>query len=198
VLLIQGDTRKPERDFIPEPDGHVYASDLIQQVVDLNNGIYLDDELQNAMPSDFCIGVAGYPEKHYASPNMQNDLKYLKLKQDKGADYIVTQMFFDNQSFFDFVKRCREAGITLPIIPGLKPLTSAKQLTILPQIFYVDLPMELTKEVEKCKTNEEVLQVGIEWTIQQSKELMEFGIPSLHYYSMGKSDSVYEVAKALF
>lgn len=129
---------------------------------------------------------------------MQTDLKYLKLKQDKGADYIVTQMFFDNQPFFDFVKKCRAAGITLPIIPGLKPITSSKQLTVLPQLFHVDLPMELTKEVEKSKTNEEVLQVGIEWTIQQSKELMEFGIPSLHYYSMGKSDSVYEVAKALF
>lgn len=198
VLLIQGDTRKPEREFVPEPDGHAYASELIEQVVDLNKGVYLDEELENAQPSDFCIGVAGYPEKHFAAPNMQTDLKYLKLKQEKGADYIVTQMFFDNQSYFNFVDRCRENGITLPIIPGLKPITSIKQLTILPQLFHVDLPMELTAELEACKNNEEVRQVGIEWTIAQSKELMQYGVPSLHYYSMGKSASVYEVAKALF
>ena len=198
VLLIQGDTRKPEREFVPEPDGHAYASELIEQVVDLNKGVYLDEELENAQPSDFCIGVAGYPEKHFAAPNMQTDLKYLKLKQEKGADYIVTQMFFDNQSYFNFVDRCRENGITLPIIPGLKPITSIKQLTILPQLFHVDLPMELTAELEACNNNEEVRQVGIEWTIAQSKELMQYGVPSLHYYSMGKSASVYEVAKALF
>ncbi|WP_428236964.1 methylenetetrahydrofolate reductase [Gracilimonas sp.] len=198
VLLIQGDTRKPEREFKPEPGGHAYASELIEQVVDLNNGVYLDEELENAKPSDFCIGVAGYPEKHFAAPNMQTDLKYLKLKQDIGGDYIVTQMFFDNNCYFEFVEKCREAGITLPIIPGLKPITSKKQLTILPQLFHVDLPMELSKAIEECKTKEEVVQVGIEWTIQQSKELMAFGVPSLHYYSMGKSISVYEVAKELF
>ena len=198
VLLIQGDTRKPEREFVPEPDGHAYASELIEQVVDLNKGVYLDEELENAQPSDFCIGVAGYPEKHFAAPNMQTDLKYLKLKQEKGADYIVTQMFFDNQSYFNFVDSCRENGITLPIIPGLKPITSIKQLTILPQLFHVDLPMELTTELETCSDNEQVRQVGIEWTIAQSKELMQYGVPSLHYYSMGKSASVYEVAKALF
>ena len=147
VLLIQGDTRKPEREFVPEDDGHAYASELIGQVVDLNKGIYLDEELENAKPSDFCIGVAGYPEKHFAAPNMETDLKYLKLKQDKGAHYIVTQMFFDNQQYFNFVEKCRENGITLPIIPGLKPITSSKQLTILPQLFHVDLPMELTKEL---------------------------------------------------
>lgn len=198
VLLLQGDTRKPEREFVPEPGGHAYASELIEQVVDLNNGIYLDEELENAKPSDFCIGVAGYPEKHFAAPNMDTDIKFLKLKVDKGACYIVTQMFFDNQFYFDFVKKCREAGITVPIIPGLKPITSKRQLTILPQLFYVDLPMELTKELEKCETKEEVKQVGIEWTIAQSKELVEFGVPTLHFYSMGKSGSVYEVAKELF
>lgn len=198
VLLIQGDTRKPEREFVPEPDGHAYASELIEQVVDLNKGVYLDEELENAQPSDFCIGVAGYPEKHFAAPNMQTDLKYLKLKQEKGADYIVTQMFFDNQSYFNFVDSCRENGITLPIIPGLKPITSIKQLTILPLLFHVDLPMELTTELETCSDNEQVRQVGIEWTIAQSKELMQYGVPSLHYYSMGKSVSVYEVAKVLF
>lgn len=198
VLLLQGDTRKPEREFVPEPGGHAYASELIEQVVDLNNGIYLDEELENAKPSDFCIGVAGYPEKHFAAPNMETDLKFLKLKVDKGACYIVTQMFFDNQHYFDFVKKCREAGIKVPIIPGLKPVTSKRQLTILPQLFHVDLPMELTKELEKCDTNEQVKQVGIEWAIAQSKELVEFGVPTLHFYSMGKSGSVYEVAKELF
>lgn len=198
VLLIQGDTRKPEREFVPEPDGHAYASELIEQVVELNNGVYIDDELENAQPSDFCIGVAGYPEKHFAAPNMQTDLKYLKLKQEKGANYIVTQMFFDNQHYFDFVEKCRKNGITLPIVPGLKPITSIRQLTILPQLFHVDLPMDLTVELEKCNNNAEVRKVGIEWTIAQSKALMEYGVPSLHYYSMGKSASVYEVAKELF
>jgi len=198
VLLIQGDTRKPEREFIPEPDGHAFASELIEQVVELNQGHYLDEDLENAQPSDFCIGIAGYPEKHFAAPNMQTDLKYLKLKQDKGAHYIVTQMFFDNKNYINFVDQCREYGITLPIIPGLKPITSIRQLTILPQLFHVDLPMELTKELEKCKNSDEVRRVGVEWTIKQSKELMEFGVPSLHYYSMGKSASVFEVAKELF
>ncbi|SMO36203.1 methylenetetrahydrofolate reductase [NAD(P)H] [Gracilimonas mengyeensis] len=198
VLLIQGDTRKPEREFVPEPGGHEYASDLIEQVVDLNNGVYLDEDLENAQPSDFCIGVAGYPEKHFAAPNMETDLKYLKQKVDKGGCYVVTQMFFDNQHYFDFVKKCRALGIDAPIIPGLKPITSKKQLTILPQIFHVDLPVELTSEVEKCSSREEVRQVGIEWAIAQSKELMEFGVPTLHFYSMGKSDSVYAIAKELF
>lgn len=198
VLLIQGDTRKPEREFVPEPDGHAYASELIEQVVDLNNGIYLDQDLENATPSDFCIGVAGYPEKHYSAPNMETDLKYLKLKTDKGGDYIVTQMFFDNRAFFNFVEKCREAGITKPIIPGLKPITSLKQQTLLPQLFHVDIPVELSRELDKCKDNDAARQVGIEWAVSQSRELMEAGVPVLHYYSMGKSRSVYEVAKQLF
>lgn len=198
VLLIQGDTRKPEREFVPEPDGHAYASELIEQVVDLNKGIYLDQDLENATPSDFCIGVAGYPEKHYSAPNMETDLKYLKLKADKGGDYIVTQMFFDNRAFFNFVEKCRNAGITKPIIPGLKPITSLKQQTLLPQLFHVDIPVELSRELDKCKDNDAARQVGIEWAVTQSRELMEAGVPVLHYYSMGKSRSVYEVAKQLF
>ncbi|MEO1022721.1 MAG: methylenetetrahydrofolate reductase [NAD(P)H] [Bacteroidota bacterium] len=198
VLLIQGDTKKPEREFVPEPDGHEFASDLIEQVVCMNNGRYLDDELENANPTNFCVGVAGYPEKHFAAPNLETDLHYLKQKVEKGGDYIVTQMFFDNKRFFDFVARCREAGITVPIIPGLKPITTIKQVTMLPQIFHIDIPVDLSKEVLACKTNEEAKQVGIEWCIAQSKELMEAEVPSLHYYSMGKSKSVYEVAKALF
>ncbi|MBL3657349.1 methylenetetrahydrofolate reductase [NAD(P)H] [Fulvivirga sediminis] len=198
VLLLQGDAIKSESMFVAENGGHKYASELIEQVVKMNNGQYQDDELLNANHTDFCIGVAGYPEKHFAAPNLKVDLKYLKMKVDMGADYIVTQMFFDNSKFCDFVKQCREAGINVPIIPGLKPLTTKRQLNILPRIFYIDLPEELADAVDKCKTNEEVKQVGIEWTIQQSKELVDFGVPVLHYYSMGKSKSVYEIAKELF
>lgn len=198
VLVLQGDVRKPDREFVPEPDGHAYASDLLEQVVELNNGIFLDDDIENATPSDFCIGVAGYPEKHVTAPNMETDLRYLKMKVDKGADYIVTQMFFDNQKYFDFVSNCREAGIEVPIVPGLKPLTTRKQVTLLPQLFHIDIPEELSKEVEKCKDNAAARQVGVEWAVKQSKELVEFGVPTLHYYSMGKATSVLEVAREIF
>jgi methylenetetrahydrofolate reductase (NADPH) len=198
VLVLQGDVRKPDRQFIPEPGGHAYASELLGQVVDLNNGKYLDGDIENAMPSSFCIGVAGYPEKHETAPNMESDLRYLKQKVDGGAEYLVTQMFFDNQKYFDFVARCREKGIDIPIIPGIKPITTKRQITLLPQLFNIDLPDELTKELEKCSDNEQARKVGTEWCIQQSKELIEFGVPSVHYYSMGKSTSVYEVAKEVF
>ncbi|MEP1150548.1 MAG: methylenetetrahydrofolate reductase [NAD(P)H] [Balneola sp.] len=198
VLVLQGDVRKPDRQFVPEPDGHAYASELLGQVVDLNKGTYLDGEIENAMPSDFCIGVAGYPEKHETAPNMESDLRYLKKKVDGGADYIVTQMFFDNQKYFDFVNRCREIGIDIPIIPGIKPVTTLRQITLLPQLFNIDLPEALTKELEKCTNNDAAREIGREWTIQQTKELVEFGVPSVHFYSMGKSTSVYEVAKEVF
>ncbi|MFA5668456.1 MAG: methylenetetrahydrofolate reductase [NAD(P)H] [Balneolaceae bacterium] len=198
VLVLQGDVRKPDRQFVPEPDGHAYASELLNQVVNLNKGIYLDDEIDNATPSDFCIGVAGYPEKHETAPNMESDMRYLKKKVEGGADYIVTQMFFDNQKYFDFVKMCRDNDINVPIIPGIKPVTTKRQITLLPQLFNIDLPEALTKELEKCMDNAQARQVGTEWAIAQSKELMAFGVPSLHYYSMGKSTSVYEVAKEVF
>ncbi len=198
VLVLQGDVRKPDREFVPEPDGHAYASELLEQVVNLNNGIYLDDEIENAQPSNFCIGVAGYPEKHTTAPNMETDLRYLKMKVDGGADYIVTQMFFDNQKYFDFVKACRNVGIKVPIVPGVKPITTLRQITLLPDLFHIDIPEALTSELEKCKDNDAARQVGIEWCIQQSKELVDFGVPTLHYYSMGKSLSVYEVAKEVF
>jgi len=198
VLVLQGDAIKTEGTFVHEPGGHRYASDLLRQVKNMNEGKYLDEELLNATPSNFCIGVAGYPEKHFAAPNLKADLKYLKMKVDLGADYIVTQMFFDNQQFFRFVEACREIGINVPIIPGLKPLTTKRQLNVLPRIFYIDIPEELSDEVEKCKDNEEVRQVGVEWSIKQSKELMDFGVPVLHYYSMGRSTSIYKVASALF
>ena len=198
IMVLQGDARKPDRDFKPEEGGHTYASELLEQVVELNRGIFLDDELEQAHHSDFCIGVSGYPEKHMAAPNLELDMKYLKQKVDKGADYIVTQMFFDTQKYIDFVTKCREMDITIPIVPGLKPVTSLRQLTILPQIFHIDLPFDLTNALEKAKNNDQAKEIGIEWAIQQSKELIEFGVPTLHYYSMGKSESVYKVAREVF
>ena len=198
IMVLQGDARKPDRDFKPEEGGHTYASELLEQVVELNRGIFLDDELEQAHHSDFCIGVSGYPEKHMAAPNLELDMKYLKQKVDKGADYIVTQMFFDTQKYIDFVTKCREMDITIPIVPGLKPITSLRQLTILPQIFHIDLPLDLTNALEKAKNNDQAKEIGIEWAIQQSKELIEFGVPTLHYYSMGKSESVYKVAREVF
>ena len=198
VLLLQGDAIKTEAVFVPESGGHKYASDLLGQVVDMNQGKYLDEDLLNANPTDFCIGVAGYPEKHFAAPNLKTDLKYLKMKVDMGADYIVTQMFFDNTKYFQFVKKCREAGINVPIIPGLKPLTSKRQLNVLPRIFYIDIPEELADAVEGCKDDKQVREVGIAWSVKQSRELMKFGVPVLHYYSMGKSDAVLKIATELF
>lgn len=198
VLVLQGDAIKNEGRFTPDPDGHRYASELLEQVVRMNNGIYLDDTLQSPNPSSFCIGVAGYPEKHFAAPNLKTDLKYLKLKVDLGAEYIVTQMFFDNQKYFDFVKSCREAGITVPIIPGIKPITTKAQASILATTFHIDIPEDLADEVEKCEDNKAVKEVGIKWAVQQSKELIKFGVPTLHFYSMGKSDPIYRIAKELF
>jgi len=198
VLVLQGDAIKTEAKFMPEPEGHKFASELLTQVKSLNNGIYLEDDLENASATDFCIGVAGYPEKHFDAPNLKSDLRYLKQKVYLGADYIVTQMFFDNQKYFDFVDKCRAIGITVPIIPGLKPITTKGQLNTLSRVFYIDIPEDLSDAVEKCMNNTEAKNVGIEWSIQQSKELIAYGAPVLHYYSMGKSDSVYQIAKELF
>lgn len=198
VLVIRGDAIKSEARFIPDPEGNNYAIDLLHQVVDMNKGVYLDDDLQNAAPTDFCIGVAGYPEKHFEAPNIKTDMKYLKQKVEDGADYIVTQMFFDNQKYFDFVDKCRAAGIDVPIIPGLKPITTVKQATILPSIFHIDLPEDLSDAIEACKNNEQAREVGVEWAVQQSKELIDYGVPTLHFYSMGKAEPVYRIAKELF
>ena len=198
VLIIRGDAIKSEARFIPDPEGNNYAIDLLHQVVDMNKGIYLDDELQDAAPTDFCIGVAGYPEKHFEAPNIKTDMKYLKQKVEDGADYIVTQMFFDNQKYFDFVDKCRAAGIDVPIVPGLKPITTVKQATILPSIFHIDLPEDLADAIENCKDNAQAREVGVEWAIQQSKELIDYGVPTLHFYSMGKAEPVYRIAKELF
>ena len=196
VLVLRGDPIKSETYFKPNEGGHSYASELLQQVNQMNKGIYLDDELKNSASTDFCIGVAGYPEKHFEASNMRSDIHFLKKKVEAGADYIVTQMFFDNQQYFDFVNLCRENDITIPIIPGLKPISTPKQLTLLPHRFHLNMPNPLVDEVLKCKTNEQVRQVGVEWAIQQTKELIEFGAPCIHFYTMGKSDNVQKIVGA--
>jgi len=198
VLALRGDPIKAEGRFIPEHNGNAYATDLIQQISNLNKGIYVEDGILNASCTNFCIGIAAYPEKHYEAVSFDSDFQYLKQKVELGAEYIVTQLFYDNSKFFAFEKRCREMGITIPIIPGLKPLSTKKQLTILPSIFYVNMPEALVKAVHDCTTDEQVRQVGIEWCIQQSKELKAAGVPVLHYYTMGKSEAVYAIAKELF
>ena len=199
VLALRGDALKTESTFIPHPEGNDYASDLITQITNLNKGVYLDEDLGNPASTDFCIGIAGYPEKHFEAPNMNSDIYWLKKKVEMGAEYIVTQMFFDNQKYFGFVKLCRAEGISVPIFPGLKPLATEKQLTVLPSVFHIDIPNELTKEVQNFKDDKNAIkQIGIEWCIQQSKELKEAGVPVYHYYTMSKSEATYKVAKAVF
>lgn len=198
VMALRGDAVKTETYFRPEKEGHAYASGLVSQIDELNKGGYLDQELQNSAKTDFCIGVAGYPEKHMEAPSLESDIHFLKKKIEKGAHYIVTQMFFDNAGFFKFVDKCRKAGITAPIIPGLKPIATKKQLNLIPHRFHVDLPEDLVIEVVKCRDNKQVREVGIEWCINQSKELKKAGIPVLHYYSMGRSGNIKEIAEAVF
>ena len=193
VLVLRGDAAKNEMSFEPEPGGHKYASDLLKQVVDLNDGIYLEEDLRDSHKTAFCIGVAGYPEKHFEAPNMDADLQHVKKKVDLGADYIVTQMFFDNNKYHEFVKRCREMGITVPIIPGLKPIYNKKQLTVLPKTFHIDLPSDLANAVHKCKTDLEVEKVGAEWLLMQSRELKKSGVPVLHYYTLGRPQLIADV-----
>ncbi len=197
LLVVRGDPPVGMKTFVPEPEGNAHAVDLVKQIAQLNQGHYLEKDIKNYRSTDFCIGVAGYPEKHSESPNLESDLHFLKKKVEAGADYIVTQMFFDNQKYFDFVKNCRAKGIDVPIIPGLKPITTQNQMIMLPQTFHVDLPEALVKEILKCKNNSEVRQVGVEWAIRQSKELLKFGVPGLHFYTMGKSDNIREIAKSI-
>lgn len=198
VLVLRGDSIKTESQFIPEPGGHNYAIDLVKQIKDMNSGFYLDEEMKDASPTNFCMGIAGYPEKHFEAPNLYSDMKWLKAKVDAGADYIVTQMFFDNKKYFEFVDLCRKNDIHVPIIPGLKILSSRSQLIALPKIFHIDLPQELFVELEKCKDDKAVKEVGIKWCIEQSKELKKANVPCLHYYTMGTSDSTKRVAKEVF
>lgn len=199
IMALRGDAMKGHQYFEPTQGGHASAMDLVHQINDLGRGKYLHNEEQECDEHNkFCVGVAGYPEKHMEAPSMNYDLKWLKQKVDAGADYIVTQMFFDNKKFIEFVQKARAMGISVPIIPGIKPIATKKHLKILPQIFKIDLPEELINEVEKAKNNEAVKQIGVEWAISQCRELLDFGIPVLHFYSMGKSDNIKKVAGALF
>ncbi|MBG9375579.1 methylenetetrahydrofolate reductase [Panacibacter sp. DH6] len=197
VLALRGDAAKNEASFEPEPDGHKYAIDLLKQVSNLNNGIYIDDDIRDGGKTKFCIGVAGYPEKHFEAPNLEIDMRRLKEKVDAGAEYIMTQMFFDNQKFFAFAEACKTSGINVPVIPGLKPITTKKQLSVLPRIFHVDIPTDLSTEIMKCKTDAECEQVGTEWLINQSRELKKFGVPVLHYYTLGKPRLIRDVVKEI-
>ncbi len=197
VLVLRGDAPKNESFFEAEPGGHRYAIDLLHQVVNMNNGIYLEEDLKNAVKTDFCIGVAGYPEKHFECPNMKTDLAFMKAKVDAGAEYVTTQMFFDNAKYFEYVKCCRDEGITVPIVPGLKPISTKKQLNVIPRTFNVDIPEELSNEIQKCKTDAEVEIVGTEWLLHQSKELKAAGVPVLHYYTLGKPKMVAAVVKEI-
>ena len=197
VLLLRGDAAKNETNFEPEIGGHNFTIDLVKQVQNLNEGIYQEEDLSNTAKTKFCIGVSGYPEKHFEEPNIDRDLKFLKAKVDAGADYIVTQMFFDNKKYFEFVDNCRAAGITVPIIPGMKPIFNKKQLTVLPKIFHIDLPTDLSNEILKCKNDEAVEEVGAEWMLQQSKELKAAKVPALHYYTLGKPNLVASVVKKI-
>ncbi|MBK6988929.1 MAG: methylenetetrahydrofolate reductase [NAD(P)H] [Bacteroidetes bacterium] len=198
LLLLRGDAIKSESAFEPHYGGHKFALDLVQQVSNMNRGVYLDEELQEVTPSDFCFGVAGYPEKHFEAPNLKTDLRYLKMKVDAGAQFIVTQMFFDNKKYFEFVEKCKENGINVPIIPGLKSVTTKKQTTILPKIFHVDLPEDLADAIDKCKNDKEVKELGIEWCTNQSIELKKAGVPCLHYYTMGNAETTCRIAKKVF
>lgn len=193
VLVLRGDCPKDETIYKPTPGGNSYAIDLLQQVSSMNKGTYLEVELENSHKTNFCIGVAGYPEKHFEAPNIDSDLYYLKKKVEEGAEYITTQMFFDNHKYFSFVEKCRANGINVPIIPGLKPLTTAKQLNILPSIFHIDIPEALSREVRSCKSKEAVRKAGAEWLTQQCKELKAAGVPALHFYTLGQSDLIKEV-----
>jgi methylenetetrahydrofolate reductase (NADPH) len=198
LLLLRGDTLKSEKYFTPEDGGHAYAIDLVKQVLELNQGKYLDENLQHKAPTSFSIGVAGYPEKHIESPNMAADIHYLKMKVDAGAEYIVTQMFFDNRKYFEFVRLCREQGITVPIIPGIKPISTIASLNTLPQVFNIDIPNELVREVEKCQNNEQARQLGVEYAIVQARELIAAGVPALHFYTMGRSDNIRKIVMEVF
>jgi len=198
VLALRGDPQKGSRSFIPEKSGHTYTSELVQQIADMNQGKYLEDNLENAYPTNFCIGVAGYPEKHFEAANRHVDMENLKRKVDAGAAYIVTQMFFDNNKFCRFRDECRKMGITVPIIPGIKPISALNDIKLLPQTFHIDLPSDLYSSVSKCKTDAEAREAGIEWAVMQSKELLKIGVPGIHYYTLGRSDNVARIVKASF
>lgn len=197
VLALRGDARQFEDKFIPNENGHKFALDLVRQIVGMNEGRYLDSNIVNGERTDFCIGVAGYPEKHFEAPNLPTDLHFTKQKVEAGASYIVTQMFYDNKKYFEYVDACRQAGIEVPIVPGLKPLTKRYQLNSIPRKFYINMPEEFVSEVLKAKDDEAVQQIGVEWCMQQSKELKAAGVPCLHYYTMGDTDTIKQIASSV-
>lgn len=198
VLALRGDKRKGEESFAPHPNGHHRAAGLVRQIADMNRGVFIDGEVEQCLHSRFCVGVAGYPEKHAAAPDIDSDIRALKEKVDAGAGYVVTQMSFDNGKILSFIDKCRKAGITVPIIPGLKPLSTISQLSALPEIFGVELPADLLREAAKCKDNADVRELGIEWAIAQGRELKAAGAPALHFYTMGRSDNMCRIARELF
>ncbi len=198
IMALRGDALPGQKHFLPEPDGFSHSSELVEMISDLNRGQYLDPTVKQGLATDFCIGVAGYPEKHFEAANLESDIQNLRGKVEAGADYIVTQMFFDNKKFFTFVELCRKAGINVPIIPGLKPISSKKQIDMLPRAFHIDIPQELVSLMNKTKTAEDAYLLGIEWAIKQSRELLEHGFPAIHYYTMAKPDNVCEIVRAVF
>jgi methylenetetrahydrofolate reductase (NADPH) len=198
VLALRGDAAANEKFFTPHPKGHNYSDTLVDQIIDMNNGIYLEEDIIDGLKTDFCIGVAGYPEKHFESPNIDTDIYFLKKKIDNGASYITTQMFFENKKYFDYVAKCREHEIHVPIIPGLKPITTKKQLNVLPSVFNVDIPVELSKEMQKSKSDADCELIGQEWLLNQCKDLLKNQVPVLHFYTLGKPHIIQNVLKALF
>lgn len=198
VMALRGDAMKSSHYFTPEQDGHKFAGELVAQINEMNQGKYLNQVEQDQFKTNFCIGVAAYPEKHMESPSPISDFEKLKWKVNQGADYIITQMFYDNQKYFELVDKCKEEGINIPIFPGLKPITGLRQITMIPHRFHLDLPQELVEQLNNCKTNKEAREVGINWSIKQSQELMEYGVPGLHYFSMGKGKAVERIVKEVF
>lgn len=198
LLILRGDKLKTEKRFVPHPQGHQFAGDLVKQVQEMNKGNYLGEKEGTCQKTNFSVGVAGYPEKHQEAESLTKDIQHLKQKVEAGADYIVTQLFFDNKKFFRFNELCRDAGIKVPIVPGLKPVSLLKHEHLLPSIFDIELPAELINEFKKCKTDKDVRQLGIEWTIQQSMELKQMGVPAIHYYTMGKPDNIKEIVRKVF
>ena len=198
VVALRGDAIPGQRFFIPDPEGFAHTDELVGMISNLNKGRYLDPTVVNGLPTDFSIGVAGYPEKHYEAANMDTDIQHLKEKMEKGADYVITQMFFDNARYYDFVDRCRKAGITVPIIPGLKPISVARQIDLLPRSFHLDIPQDLVNEILKAKTKEQVYEAGVAWCVAQSQDLLRHGVPAIHYYTMGKADNIRKIVKTVF
>ena len=198
VLALRGDPQRGSRTFIPEKDGHTHTFELVRQIINMNSGKYLEESLEDTIATNFCVGVAGYPEKHVEAPNSETDMENLKYKVESGASYIVTQMFFDNSRSFRFRVECKRTGINVPVIAGLKPVSALNDIKLLPQTFHIDVPPDLVSAIKKCTTDREAREVGIEWATMQSRELIKEGAPGIHYYTLGRSDNVARIVKASF